>query len=211
MARRTAEGAELAFQLAGEAPDRFGLSTIDRTDLRSRGRNRFPVRWPDPMLTLNPVCRQRVDVAGCLCRHAMPFDQPRQRLLRRDPAFARHRPGRGREPCRFGFLRLECGCSGPCGFNQRVKACGKLGIDRSGRRGVRDRQARIDRFRRARREAGLLRHRGGRAACGEQDRYQCDAVSHAVDLGCAALRSNLGVRGLRIAVLPPNGPPGTRP
>jgi len=56
----------------------------------------------------------------------MPFDQPRQRLLRRDPAFARHRSGGCGQSVRFAFLRIERGCSGSRDFDQRIEPRGKL-------------------------------------------------------------------------------------
>ena len=167
MARRASRGDQLARQLTGKASNGFRLRVIDRPYFFSRGRNCELIRRADPMLAIKPAGGECIDVARYAGRDAMLLHQPRNCLLRNDPAFARHRSSSRSEPGCLAFLRIELRCSRPCRLDQSPQLLGKSGVNRPGRYRIWNRQARIDCFRRSRSQARFSR-RGGRAARSQQ-------------------------------------------
>jgi hypothetical protein len=89
------------------AVDGRALGVVDRADLGRRRLDRGARRRDQPARLVDPVRRDGVDVGGGAGRHAMLRDQRRQRLLRRDPAFALARPGGRRQ--RLGRARSAAG------------------------------------------------------------------------------------------------------
>jgi hypothetical protein len=107
MAGSSSRGTRLAGQLIGQPIDRGRLSLIDGADFGRRRGDGVAVGRPDPALTFQPIGGQGIDVGHRTRGYPILFNQARQGLLRRDPAFARGRSGGSRQPRRFNFSGSE--------------------------------------------------------------------------------------------------------
>ena len=106
-------------------------------------------------------------------------DRRRQRLLRRDPAFALRLAGHRGEP--FGLVRgrLERGVAAMRLADERGQPGGQRRVDRPVVHRPHDRHARIDRFGGARQQR---RRRIAGGATGEQQKREKDGRAHRANL-----------------------------